>query len=101
MSNPQVALIDEQLQMLVDYGAFDLPCGRNLATYVQPASIDLPVFGDVFLVKEKVLPFQQKVSELVDNLTLERKSLAGAGAVLLKGQVCSVDLICWFSAHRS
>jgi hypothetical protein len=85
-----VALIDEQLEVLVESGAFDLPCGKNLSAYVQPASIDLPVFGDIFLVKEKVLPFQQRVSELVESLTLEKKSLAGTGAVLLKGQVSDV-----------
>ena len=83
----QVALIDEQLRILVDLGVFELPTGINLSEYVQPASIDLPVTGEIFLVKEKVLPFQQKISDLIDNLALEKKSLMGKGAVLLKGQV--------------
>ena len=84
----QVALIDEQLQMLADSGAFKFPNGtRVLSAYIQPASIDLPVTGNIYLVKEKVLPFQQRVSDLIEGLTLETKSLSGNGAVLLKGQV--------------
>jgi hypothetical protein len=83
----QVALIDEQLQMLVDSHVFKLPSAIDLSKYVQPASIDLPVSGKIFLVKEKVLPFQQRVSDLVHEITLEEKSLDGNGAVLLKGQV--------------
>jgi hypothetical protein len=73
--------------MLVDSHVFKLPSAIDLSKYVQPASIDLPVSGKIFLVKEKVLPFQQRVSDLVHEITLEEKSLDGNGAVLLKGQV--------------
>jgi hypothetical protein len=74
--------------MLVDSGAFKFPSGKcSLSSYIQPASIDLPVTGTIYLVKEKVLPFQQRVSDLIEGLTLETKSLSGNGAVLLKGQV--------------
>jgi len=89
------ALVDAELHALVDSGAFQFQCTKpvpraiDLHTYVQPASIDLPVTGSAFLVKEKVLPFHHKVIDLLDDLTLERKPLSGDdgdGVVLLKGQ---------------
>lgn len=83
----QVALIDEQLQLLVKAGTFQLPSHFDLLKYVQPASIDLPISGKIYLVKEKVLPFQQRLCDLIDHLTLDEKTLEGNGAVLLKGQV--------------
>ena len=82
----QVALIDKQLEQLIASGTFRLPGDVNLKDYMQPASIDLPVTGQIFLVKEKVLQFSQRVRNLIEGLTLEEKSLSGKGAVLLKGQ---------------
>ena len=86
------ALVDSELHGLVETGAFQfhftnpVPKPVNLHSYVQPASIDLPVTGSAFLVKEKVLPFHHRVIDLVHDLTLERKPLVGDGVVLLKGQ---------------
>ena len=83
----EVALVDEHLRRLIKEGAFTLSDpGTDLSQYVQPASIDLPVHGPAFLVKEKVLPFKKRVRELLPSLTLEEKPLSGNGAVLLKGQ---------------
>ena len=54
------ALVDSELHDLVDSGAFQfhltnpVPRPVDLHSYVQPASIDLPVTGSAFLVKEKV-----------------------------------------------
>jgi hypothetical protein len=51
------ALVDSELHALVDSGAFQfhlthpVPCPVDLHSYVQPASIDLPVTGSAFLVK--------------------------------------------------
>jgi dCTP deaminase len=59
---------------------------KSLSEYVQPASIDLPVSGNVFLVRDKILPFRRKVADLLQELVLEERSLKGEGAVLLKGQ---------------
>jgi len=81
----------------------------ELDGYVQPASIDLPLAGEAWLVKEKVLPFRKRVRELIDvrtappsrvstqaldvasdayaqSLALEKCSLGGDGAMLLRGQ---------------
>jgi hypothetical protein len=86
------ALVDTELHALVDAGAFEfhltnpVPQTVDLHAYVQPASIDLPVTGSAFLVKEKVLPFRHRVVDLLHDLTLERKPLVGDGVVLLKGQ---------------
>ncbi|KAJ1493681.1 2'-deoxycytidine 5'-triphosphate deaminase-domain-containing protein, partial [Baffinella frigidus] len=83
----EVALVDDHLHRLIKQGVFTLSApSLDLAKYVQPASIDLPVHGPAYLVKEKVLPFKKKVRELLAGLILEEKPLSGDGAVLLKGQ---------------
>lgn len=89
-SSYEVALVDTELIELLEGGALRFPADRyqlpRLRSYVQPASVDIPVSGSVFLVKEKVLPFSQKVSDLLPDLVLEEKSLKGDGVVLLRGQ---------------
>ena len=85
----QVALVDYQLQHMLDQGALRLGSSQvQIHKYVQPASIDLPISGAVYLVKEKVLPFRKQVRQLVEELVLEDKDLNASsnGAVLLKGQ---------------
>jgi hypothetical protein len=107
------ALTDIQLRNLVANGAIECPI--ELDGYVQPArcvwrsvprgctranvadqlallsyvphSVDLPISGNVYLVKEKVLPFRKSVRSLLEELVLEEKNLDGEdGAVLLRGQ---------------
>lgn len=56
----------------------------DLEEYVQPASIDLPLGGQAYMVKQKFLPFQQKVQYVVDKITLESRDLS-AGATLYRG----------------
>jgi len=85
----QVALVDYQLKYMLDQGALRLGSSAvHLHEYVQPASIDLPISGAVYLVKEKVLPFRKQVRQLLEELVLEDKDLKSScnGAVLLKGQ---------------
>eukprot|EP00041_Stephanoeca_diplocostata_P018795 m.397165 g.397165 ORF g.397165 m.397165 type:complete len:424 (+) comp21125_c0_seq3:240-1511(+) len=85
-----VSLVDTELIELVKSNAFVYPADRyqlgSLIEYVQPASIDLPISGSIFLVKEKVLPFSRRVADLLPDLVLEERSLKGDGAVLLRGQ---------------
>ncbi len=79
--------MDYQLKYIIDQGALLLGNSEvELNNYVQPASIDLPISGTVYLVKEKVLPFRKQVRELIEDLVLEEKQLGSNGAVLLKGQ---------------
>ena len=83
----QVALVDYQLTYMLERGALRLGSKEvELNKYVQPASIDLPISGTVYLVKEKVLPFRKQVRQLLEELVLENKDLGDKGAVLLKGQ---------------
>ena len=57
-----MALVDYQLTHMLQQGALRLGSSElDLAKYVQPASIDLPISGAVYLVKEKVLPFRKQV----------------------------------------
>jgi deoxycytidine triphosphate deaminase len=86
------ALVDSDLLSIISGGAFrPAVCGgtsvKDLASYVQPATVDIPLGADCFLVKEKVLPFNRTVRSVLDSLTIDRLSLAGPnGQVLLKGQ---------------
>lgn len=86
----EVALVDKDLHRLIEAGMFKWPADRfqlkSLKDYVQPASIDLPVSGNAFLVRDKILPFRRKVADLLPELVLEERSLKGDGSVLLKGQ---------------
>ena len=83
----EVALVDYQLTHVISAGALRLGSRElHLDKYVQPASIDLPISGTVFLVKEKVLPFRKQVRQLVEGLVLEEKEFGSNGTVLLKGQ---------------
>ena len=82
----EVALVDTELRKLVANRTFDFPFHPDLDGYVQPASIDLPLAQHAWLVKEKVLPFQKSVKDLLESLALEKCSLEGDGAMLLRGQ---------------
>lgn len=82
----EVALVDTELRKLVANDAFVFDFSSDLNQYVQPASIDLPLPKKAWLVKEKVLPFQKCVRDLLDNLALDECSLEGDGAMLLRGQ---------------
>ena len=41
--------------------------------------------GSIFLVKEKVLPFQQRIRQLLPDLVMEERQLDGNGVIMLKG----------------
>ena len=87
-STHECTLVDRDLRELVRSGA--LTCvgasDDGLLEFVQPASIDIPVGDVAYLVKGTFLPFCQRVRSLLPEMTLETRSLAGEGAVLLKGQ---------------
>lgn len=73
----EVALADKDLlEMVADRKTFQ-NFGDDMVKFVQPASIDIPLSGTAILVKEKVLPFQQRVRELLPELTIEERPLAG------------------------
>eukprot|EP00512_Aurantiochytrium_limacinum_P007024 CAMPEP_0171524020 /NCGR_PEP_ID=MMETSP0959-20130129/8791_1 /TAXON_ID=87120 /ORGANISM="Aurantiochytrium limacinum, Strain ATCCMYA-1381" /LENGTH=480 /DNA_ID=CAMNT_0012064657 /DNA_START=36 /DNA_END=1478 /DNA_ORIENTATION=+ len=62
-----------------------------LLQHIEPASVDLPVGRECYLVRDKVLPHRQSIRALVQaensDLVLERKDVDPAqGVLLLKGQ---------------
>jgi hypothetical protein len=73
----EVALADRELRQLVADETTFQKFGSDINAFVQPASIDIPLSGTALLVKEKVLPFQQRVRDLLPDLTIEERSLAG------------------------
>lgn len=84
----KVALVDCELHDLVKSGAFE--CGvRSLEEYVQPASIDIPIGRQCFLLRDKVLPFKRKVDTLLEEeeLVLSKQQVEQGGKfLLLRGQ---------------
>lgn len=64
----------------------------ELSSYVQPASIDLPIGNVAYLIKEKFLPYNKKISDIVENNSIEMINL-DKGAVLLKGQTYLIPSI--------
>lgn len=66
-------LVDTNLHRFIDDAVISpLSEGIVLHDYVQPASIDLPVGDEIFLVQQKFLPFQKSVAELVEEGCVER-----------------------------
>jgi dCTP deaminase len=84
------ALIDLQLKECIDKKY--LVAQNDLYKCVQPASIDLPLSDTAYLVKEKILPFEKRISEVIKSVTLEKISLK-KGALFLKGQTYLVPCI--------
>ena len=84
----EFALVDDDIGELVASGALDLACpASKAASYVQPASVDIPVGNTAYLVREKFLPFRRGVRQVLPSVVLEERDLAAPeGIVLLKGQ---------------
>mmetsp|Transcript_18254 Transcript_18254/g.39640 ORF Transcript_18254/g.39640 Transcript_18254/m.39640 type:complete len:373 (+) Transcript_18254:1-1119(+) len=85
----EVALIDDELRELIK-GNQIRPCFDmaeiDLELYVQPASIDIPLGSICYLMRDKVIPYKQKVKQLVrGDLVLEKKYIEQNGVVLLRG----------------
>ncbi len=75
----EVALVDQDFLNLIDLGnCFQFP--RDLKPYVQPASLDLPLSSNCYLVKDKILPFGQNINNLLPSILLDKTNL------LLKNQ---------------
>lgn len=88
---PGRVLVDHQLQQLLERDWLFVPgspnCPNVAASFLQPASLDLPVMNRCFLVKDRVLPYKKLVSELIQSISIVKVDLgAPEGAVLLKGQ---------------
>mmetsp|Transcript_13023 Transcript_13023/g.33244 ORF Transcript_13023/g.33244 Transcript_13023/m.33244 type:complete len:448 (-) Transcript_13023:710-2053(-) len=86
---PAVALVDHQLEAMIDDGAFRFSGSSTLRKYVQPASIDIPVGRRCVLLREKVLPFRKRMDALLseEDLVLEERTLEpNESVLLLKGQ---------------
>lgn len=84
-------LVDHQLRaMLLEERLFvpgSLACPSVADTFVQPASLDLPIMNQCYLVKDRVLPYRKTVSELIPTIKIMQLDLSAPdGAVLLKGQ---------------
>eukprot|EP00466_Bigelowiella_natans_P013307 jgi/Bigna1/88578/estExt_fgenesh1_pg.C_340058 len=97
--NDEFVLVDKDLKQLIDQDCFDFDIGPEarvrsplvsppLLDYVQPATIDIPISGPVHLLKERVLPFRQNLSNLLPALTLQQWDFGDneEGVLLLKGQ---------------
>lgn len=85
------ALVDFQIVELIESGFLSSKF-YDLNKYVQPASIDLPIGEYAYLVKEKVLPHNKTIAEIISSSTIEKISLKN-GAILLKGQTYLIPSI--------
>ena len=84
----EFALVDDDIEQLVDEGALHFGSGASeLKTYIQPASVDIPAGNECYLVREKFLPFQRAVRDVLPKVLLEQRDLRDPdGVVMLKGQ---------------
>jgi dCTP deaminase len=72
----EVSLIDVDFVKLINEKKIKSICESiNLKSYIQPASLDIPVSSKAYLVKFKFLPFKKKISHVVDSIKLEELDL--------------------------
>lgn len=79
------ALVDTDLKKLLNRNVISSIDNFDLLNYVEPASIDVPVGSKAYLVKQKFLPFSQKIDYIVDRIKLEELNLENE-VLFLKGQ---------------
>ena len=84
-------LVDFQIKELIKQNKLNSNI-FDLNKYVQPASIDLPIGEYAYLVKEKVLPHNKTINEILLTSTIEKISLKN-GSILLKGQTYLIPSI--------
>jgi dCTP deaminase len=87
-----VALVDKDLKKLISENILISNSHCDLMEYVQPASIDIPIGNVAYLVKQKFLPFSQKVNDIVEKLSIEQLDLS-KGAILFKGQTYLIPVM--------
>jgi dCTP deaminase len=64
---------------------------NNLLDYIQPASVDLPLYQPCYLVKDKILPFQRNIRQVLQEIILDEVNISNnnnnnSTSILLKGQ---------------
>lgn len=86
-----LALVDFDLSKLIEKKII-FSKEFKLKKYVQPASIDIPIGSKAYLVKQKFLPFSQKISSLSKKLALEELDL-NKETLLFKGQTYLIPVL--------
>lgn len=87
-SNHEYSLNDLEIRdLILNESLFlgDDPIRKHFASFVQPASVDLPIENECYLVKDKILPYGRRIRDLIDSLVIMKVDLT-SGAILLKGQ---------------
>lgn len=80
------ALIDNQFKDIINNNQIQtLQDDIDLLTYIQPASLDIPVSNKAYLVNYKFLPFNKKIREVIKDIKLEELNL-DENPILFKNQ---------------
>lgn len=79
------ALVDIDLKDLIKNNNISSIDNYDLNNNVEPASLDIPLGSKAYLVKQKFLPFSQKIDYIVDKLKLDELDLS-QDCLLLKGK---------------
>lgn len=79
------ALVDTDLKNLISKKIISSIENIDLNMHIQPASIDIPIGSKAYLVKQKFIPFSQKIDFIIEKVKLEEFDLTNS-TLLLKGQ---------------
>ena len=79
------ALVDLDLKDLLEKKIITSIDNLNLSSHIEPASIDIPIGSKAYLVKQKFLPFSQKINYIINKIKLEELDL-NEEVLFLKGQ---------------
>ncbi len=82
-----MALVDCDFIRLIDEGK-TFSSIYDLKKYVQPASLDLPLDTRCYIIKDKIVPFQRNIKDILDDIKLSEQTTS----LLLKGQT----YLCYF-----
>ncbi len=77
------ALVDKKLKNLIHKNI--ISSEFDLYNYVQPASIDIPLGSEAFILKQKFIPFSRPVSNIIKKLSIGKIDISKE-TILYKGQ---------------
>ena len=67
-----LSLVDTNIQSLLDQQYISHIYDIDISQHLQPASIDIPIWSDIYHVKQAFLPFQKSVQYITNKLTIQK-----------------------------
>lgn len=87
-----LTLVDKNLRELIENKQILSSINLDLLDYIQPASLDIPLSDKAYLIKDKILPFDKKISDIIEKNSILEIDL-NEPSCFLKGQTYLVKCL--------